>query len=191
MNEPRPLPFIETDRLILRLGQFEDIPEILKFRTENSDHFQKWDPLYPVGFLTEEYWQKKLADNLNEFVTDQSLRMFVFLRNAPDEIVASVNFSNFLRGSAHMCHIGYGVSENMQNQKIGTESVGAAVDYVFNLLNMHRVMANYRPENQRSGKLLKKLGFTIEGTAKDYLFIDGAWRDHILTSLTNPNWQQP
>jgi ribosomal-protein-alanine N-acetyltransferase len=47
-------------------------------------------------------------------------------------------------------------------------------------------MANYRPENERSGRLLQRLGFAREGYARDYLFIDGAWRDHVLTSLTTP-----
>ncbi|MBC7910537.1 MAG: alanine acetyltransferase, partial [Pyrinomonadaceae bacterium] len=28
-------------------------------------------------------------------------------------------------------------------------------------------------------------GFTVEGYARDYLLIDGEWRDHVLTSLTN------
>ena len=33
---------------------------------------------------------------------------------------------------------------------------------------------------------LRGLGFVPEGYARDYLFIDGAWRDHIMTALTNP-----
>ena len=49
-------------------------------------------------------------------------------------------------------------------------------------------MANYIPENERSGRLLARLGFTREGLAKDYLFIDGAWRDHVLTALANPDF---
>ena len=56
-------------------------------------------------------------------------------------------------------------------------------------------MANYRPENDRSRKLLERLGFVREGLARDYLFIDGAWRDHVLTALTNPGfddaWVEP
>jgi ribosomal-protein-alanine N-acetyltransferase len=48
-------------------------------------------------------------------------------------------------------------------------------------------MANYMPANERSGKLLKRLGFTVEGYARDYLFIAGAWQDHVLTSLANRN----
>jgi len=47
------------------------------------------------------------------------------------------------------------------------------------------VMANYRPENERSHRLLQRLGFEQEGRARSYLNIDGRWRDHILTSLIN------
>jgi len=37
---------------------------------------------------------------------------------------------------------------------------------------------------------LLRLGFTREGIARDYLFIDGAWRDHVLTSLTHPRFDR-
>jgi ribosomal-protein-alanine N-acetyltransferase len=43
------------------------------------------------------------------------------------------------------------------------------------------------PTNERSAALLRRLGFVVEGYARDYLFIGGKFRDHILTSLTNPN----
>jgi ribosomal-protein-alanine N-acetyltransferase len=39
--------------------------------------------------------------------------------------------------------------------------------------------------NERSGRLLERLGFVREGYARDYLLIAGRWQDHILTSLTN------
>ena len=66
------------------------------------------------------------------------------------------------------------------------EALTASLDFAFRDLRLHRVMANYRPEHLRSGRLLARLGFAQEGYARDYLFIDGAWRDHILTSRTNP-----
>ena len=69
------------------------------------------------------------------------------------------------------------------------EALQAAINYVFQELNMHRVMANYIPENRRSGNVLKKLGFVVEGYAREYLFINGQWQDHVLTSLTNKAWQ--
>ena len=37
--------------------------------------------------------------------------------------------------------------------------------------------------------LLRRLGFVVEGYARDYLFLNGQWRDHVMTSLTNPDWR--
>mgnify|MGYP006899156455 CR=1 FL=1 len=39
--------------------------------------------------------------------------------------------------------------------------------------------------------VLARLGFRMEGLARDYLFIDGAWREHQITALTNPGFSEP
>ena len=65
----------------------------------------------------------------------------------------------------------------------------AAIPFVFNKMRIHRINANYLPRNERSGGLLRRLGFTVEGYARDYLYINGRWEDHILTSCTNPDWK--
>ena len=68
-----------------------------------------------------------------------------------------------------------------------SEAVAAAVNYAFNELGLHRVMANNLPHNAPSANLLRKLGFVTEGYARNYLFIDGQWRDHVLTAKINLN----
>ena len=66
-----------------------------------------------------------------------------------------------------------------------------AIDHVFHALKLHRIMANYMPTNVRSARLLRRLGFVPEGFARDYLFIAGAWQDHVLTALTHPDGITP
>lgn len=56
-------------------------------------------------------------------------------------------------------------------------------------MGFHRIMANVMPGNRRSARVLKSLGFRIEGRAKAYLLIAGRWEDHVLTSLVNPGWR--
>jgi ribosomal-protein-alanine N-acetyltransferase len=69
------------------------------------------------------------------------------------------------------------------------EALQAAITYVFADMSLHRIMANYVPGNKRSGALLSRLGFVQEGYARDYLFLNGKWCDHVMTSLTNANWR--
>ena len=71
-----------------------------------------------------------------------------------------------------------------------TEAGRLLIHYAFEELNLHRIMASYIPHNQRSANVLKRLGFEIEGTAREYLFINGKWQDHVMTSLINPQWRR-
>jgi ribosomal-protein-alanine N-acetyltransferase len=70
------------------------------------------------------------------------------------------------------------------------EALEPIIDYAFRVRNIHRITANYMPHNQRSGRLLRSLGFEVEGFARNYLLINGVWQDHVMTALTNPNWKQ-
>jgi len=66
------------------------------------------------------------------------------------------------------------------------EALQTTIRYVLEELRLHRVHANCIPNNVRSGCPLSSLGFAIEGYARDYLFINDAWR--VRTSLTNQHF---
>ncbi|MGB0043561.1 MAG: GNAT family protein [Terriglobales bacterium] len=68
------------------------------------------------------------------------------------------------------------------------EGLSAIIRYAFEVLELRRLEANVLPENSRSLRLLKKLGFREIGLDEEYLAINGQVRPHILTSLTKPRW---
>ena len=72
-----------------------------------------------------------------------------------------------------------------------TEALSLVIGYAFTEFRLHRLMAGYVVGNSRSAKVLARLNFRVEGIAKGYLFIDGAWRDHVLTALTDPSDRPP
>lgn len=183
------LPLITTERLFIRLASQEDISAILNYYTDNKIYLTPFYPTWTENFFTYEYWHKQVEKNIYSFINDISLKLFMSPNTDKTKIIGSINFSNFVRGAAQHCNLGYSVAQAEQGKGYMSEGVKAAIDYVFQELNMHRVMANYMPHNQRSGNLLKRLGFVVEGYARDYLLINGQWEDHILTSLTNSNYQ--
>ncbi|MEH2282553.1 MAG: ribosomal protein S5-alanine N-acetyltransferase [Nostoc sp.] len=185
------LPIITSDRLLLRAAIHEDIPQILKYFIHNKTYLTPFYPLWADSFFTEEYWQYQIENSFLEFINGQSLKLFIFTKKNPTVVIGTVNFSNFVRGAAHFCYVGYSLAENKQGKGYMTEGLKTATQYLFQELNFHRVMANYMPHNRRSGNVLKRLGFVIEGYARDYLLINGQWEDHVLTSLTNSNWKAP
>ncbi|MBD1901551.1 GNAT family N-acetyltransferase [Trichocoleus sp. DQ-A3] len=181
---------IYTPRLLLRMGTQEDVPEIVKFYRNNQGHLSLWQPFWPDNFLTHEFWQEQVEKNIKEFECDRSLKLFIFKNGNFSEIIGNVSFHGFMRGAAQFCYLGYNLAEFEQGKGYMTEALHFAINDVFAQLDMHRVMANYLPHNHRSANLLKKLEFVVEGYARKYLLIQGEWQDHILTSLTNKNWQR-
>lgn len=81
--------------------------------------------------------------------------------------------------------MGFGVAFGAQGKGIAHQLCQHAISYAFNDIGLHRIMANYMSHNNRSAKLLSRLGFEKEGLARDYLKISGEWQNHMLTSLMN------
>ncbi len=59
------------------------------------------------------------------------------------------------------------------------------IGYAFEDLNLHRVEAACVPDNTASRRVLEKTGFQLEGQARAYLKINGAWADHLLFGIVN------
>lgn len=190
MNERRDFPIIRTKRLLLTIPPAEAGARLLNYVEENREHLSRWSPPAPAGYYTEGFWRERLERVRKEFVQDQSLQLVIFERQrASEQVVGVCNFTNFVRGAFQACYLGYSIDYRYEGRGLMFEALGAAVRYVFDELRLHRIMANYVPTNERSGRLLRHLGFTVEGYARDYLFIAGQWRDHVLTSLTNTRLQ--
>ena len=189
------LPLLETGRLAVRLVRPGMENAMAAFLTANfKGHLDRWSPPVGRGFFSETFWREKLRLAAEEFHADRSVRFALQLRDAgrvpslEAPIIGTCNYTNIIRGPFQACNLGYQIALAQQGQGLMHEALDAANAYMFAERRLHRIMANYRPENHRSAKLLQRLGFQREGMAVDYLFIDGAWRDHVLTALTNPDF---
>jgi ribosomal-protein-alanine N-acetyltransferase len=185
----RPPPEIVTERLVLRPPEPADVNAVVRYFVDNRAHLAASRARMPESFYTPAFWVAQVPAVRAEYEGDVSLRLFAFERESPGRVAGNLNFTNFVRGAAQYCTVGYGLDRAREGRGYMTEALRGGQDFVFRELNMHRVMANYVPHNRRSGAVLRRLGFTVEGYARDYLLLDGRWEDHILTSLVNPGWR--
>jgi ribosomal-protein-alanine N-acetyltransferase len=185
-------PELETERLVVRLAQPGMQTAMARFLADNfPGHLDRWSPPVAPGFFTEAFWAERLPAALDDYAGDRAARLVLQARGAPLDgpIVGTCNYTNIVRGAFHACHLGYQVGRDHEGRGFMTEGLRAANAFAFDTLRLHRIMANFRPENERSRRLLQRLGFVEEGYARAYLFIDGAWRDHVLTALVNPSFR--
>jgi [ribosomal protein S5]-alanine N-acetyltransferase len=178
---------IETGRLLLVTPGPDHATALRDYMVRNREHFAPFQPPLPDGLHSLEFWHERLSAWREERASDQSLRFLLLERGSQKALVGDCAFTNIVRGPLQACHLGYKLDRQSVGRGLMREALDAAIDHAFHTLKLHRIMANYQPTNERSGRLLRRLGFTIEGYARDYLFLNGGWRDHILTSLVNPN----
>lgn len=166
-----------------------DAQEICDFALRNRAHLEKWSPPLPDNYYTEIFWRDAVQKSIDGERTGSRVN-FVMRDCAAASggpIIGTITLSEIVRGAFQACYLGYNIDATYEGKGLMQDGLRLAIEYAFEDLKLHRIMANYRPENERSAKTLKALGFVIEGVAKDYLYSGGAWRDHVLTSLTNAN----
>lgn len=179
---------IATERLLLVSLPPEDAGRVLAYYERNREHLANFEPARPASFYTLAHWQQALSEAGDALRAGAGVRVYAVRKEDPrGSLVAQVALNNLVRGVFQAGHLGYSVDHACQGQGLMSEAVEAMVQYAFRTLGLHRVMANYLPENERSGRLLRGLGFRVEGYAHDYLKIAGRWRDHILTARINPH----
>lgn len=176
------LPWLETARTLSRLPETSDAPGLLAYRINNREHFAPWEPQRDGCYYTLQHCLQTIAEGTHAASINRSYALLVLAPQRQNEIVASFTFSNVVRGPFQACLLGFGTDARLQGQGLLREALDAGLGWAFGELALHRVMANYLPHNERSARLLGRLGFEREGYARKYLQIDGRWQDHVLTA---------
>ena len=128
-------------------------------------------------------WERRLEERERDYAEGRAAH---FIGLEGNLVIAACSLTNIVYHPACFCHLGYSVDARYEGKGCMTGLVRHVIDFAFDNLRLNRISANYMPANDRSARLLEKLGFVREGYAQRYLCINGRWEDHILTSLLNP-----
>lgn len=104
------------------------------------------------------------------------------------EIFGVVNVSEIVGGNFRSAYLGYYAFTPFAGRGLMRAGVAKVVDYCFADLRLHRLEANIQPENERSIRLVQRLGFRLEGFSPRYLKVCGRWRDHQRWAVLADEW---
>ncbi|MGR2706044.1 30S ribosomal protein S5 alanine N-acetyltransferase [Pseudomonas sp. IB20] len=182
MNPHFPTHGITTERLSLQAARPSHAGALQTYLLRNRVYLQPWEPTHGDDFFELDAITQRLKTMAEKTASGEALHLLILHDGT---VIGVCNFTNVVRGAFEACHLGYALDESAQGQGLMHEALKAAIAHVFDDMKLHRIMANYRPENERSARLLKRLGFEREGEARAYLKINGVWADHVLTALIN------
>jgi diamine N-acetyltransferase len=77
------------------------------------------------------------------------------------------------------------LGQENRNQNIGSEALELLIHYSFYNLNLHQLYANIGTENSASIALFTKFGFEKIGVKKDWVLVNGSYKDEAIFQLIN------
>ncbi|MER7445194.1 GNAT family N-acetyltransferase [Micromonospora avicenniae] len=99
-------------------------------------------------------------------------------------IAGYANISGIVLGALRGGYLGYAAFLPYSGAGYASAGVRLVIEHAFTVLGLHRLEANIQPGNEPSKRMARGLGFRLEGFSPDYLFVDGAWRDHERWAIT-------
>lgn len=178
-----PFQNLETERLLLRRLNDNDVNEVLELRGNPEN--MKFIP-------------RPLAKN-----TDDALEHIKMINDKIDENVG-INWAVTIKGSDkmigllghyriqpenHRAEIGYMILPQYQGKGYVTEAIKAVMEYGFNQMNLHSIEAVIDPENYASEKALQKIGFVKEAHILENKLFDGKFWDTVIYSMLKRNYK--
>lgn len=165
----------------LRLLRVRDSKVLERLILGNREWLRPWEATNPVG--PNSFDIKAMARGLVRQLDNQSgLPCLIEYRG---EVVGQLNVANILYGSVSSAVIGYWVVPEVAGKGVTPTAVALISDYLFNVVGLHRIEIDIRPENVASLRVVEKLGFRYEGLKQRFIHINGAWRDHYIFALTH------
>jgi len=86
-------------------------------------------------------------------------------------------------------HVGYWTAYPYWGNGYASEAASLLIGAGFRHLGLHRIHTGAIPDNHRSIRVLRRLGFRIEGRARQGCLVDGRYRDLVLFGLLRPQFR--
>jgi ribosomal-protein-alanine N-acetyltransferase len=172
---------LREGRVLLRPISQRDRAAWTRVRSENREWLAAWEATPPrdvgppVSFAAMVRHLRRQA---------RSGQLLPFVVTYDGELAGQLTVGGITYGSLCSAHVGYWVDSRVAGRGVMPTSVALAVDHCFQVLRLHRIEVNIRPENTASLRVVEKLGFREEGLRRSFLHIAGAWRDHRSFALT-------
>ncbi len=174
---------LNTKRLIIRPIELNDASALFRYRSDKeANQYQGW---IPENMNDAEAFIAKVANEIN--VPDTWFQL-VLIEQASMRMIGDIGL-HFFDSDNQQVEIGCTIDKLYQGKGLATEALDAVVDYLFTILNKHRIITSIDPANSSSIRLVERLGFRKEAHFVQSLLINGQWMDDVVFALLQKEWK--
>ena len=177
-----PLPTLTTARLVLRGFTMDDAPRLRRLAGAREIAATTLRMPHPYEEGMAEAWIGG-----TETAWDARERLALAVTTHADGVVGGIGLN--LVPEHRRAEMGYWIGVPYWNRGYATEAAGAVLDFAFGELGLNRVMGRYFARNPASGKVLRKLGMTHEGTLREHVVRWGQLHDLECYAVLAREWR--
>lgn len=150
--------------------------ELMNYYIRNKNHLSDYEPSRDNNFYTLEAQREYLFESYKQLMNGTSIDLGIYFE---ENLIGKIKVSNIVYGVFKSGIVGYSIDKEYQGRGYMKEALKLVVKYAKDELDLHRLEASVLVDNLRSKSVLLSSGFKEIGINEKYLFINGAWRDHI------------
>lgn len=164
------IPPLETERLTLRAMRVADASDMYAYACRaDVTEYLTWEPHQSLeetrAYLTEVGRRYRTGDFYD----------WALIHRANDKMIGTCGYTSF-NYSADGGEVGYVLNPDYQGQGLATEALRAVMRFGFEELSLHRIEAHFIEGNDRSRRLMERVGMQFEGYARESMRIKGRYR---------------
>jgi len=186
---------LETPRLIIRQFRASDLDSFVAYRSDPEVYrYQGWKTPYLREDGMEFIDRAKLAipGTPGEWLQLAIERRPLALgERAEGEgmIIGDIAF-HITRSNPRQAYLGYTLARSAWGQGYASEAVRKILDYLFRVLDLHRVIADCDVDNSASIRLLERLGFRREAHYLESFWLESEsrWGSEYLYAMLQREW---
>lgn len=167
---------LQGKNVVLRSLTPGNAEDVLEYYIRNKKHLEPFEPSRDKEFYTLESQRSILNESYKQFLNGTNIELGIF---KDEKFIGKIKLSNIVYGIFKSGILGYSIDKDEQGKGYMKESVKLMMDYAFSECELHRIEASALVDNEKSIGVLKSCGFKILGVNKNYLLINGKWRDHV------------
>ncbi|UCG93307.1 MAG: GNAT family N-acetyltransferase [candidate division WOR-3 bacterium] len=177
---------IETERLRLRKYEDRDVADILEYSSD-ADFWVARNLDWPVSEEgVKAYWEVHRDIDPG---TDPTWFSLVVELKAEKKVIGHVGIGVIKTGEHRQGMIGWLLGRKYQGQGFATEAVRALVTAGFDQMGLHRIFARTGKDNERSWRLMERLGMRREAHFRESHVMKGEWRDEFIYAILCDEWR--
>jgi ribosomal-protein-serine acetyltransferase len=167
----------------LRLIEERHTQDAYETVRRNLAHLKPWMPWATDDYSLEaaRTWQRSTLD---QFARNDGLNAGIFHSGRFIGVVG-MHHADWLDRKAS---IGYWIDLQHQGRGIVTAACRALLSHIFEELKLHRVEIRCAVGNHRSRSIPERLGFQLEGIARQSSSLQGEFENNAVYSMLAPEW---